>query len=259
MFSAIRSRIHTSPATVIASLALVFAMTGGAYAAGRYVITSTKQISPKVLKSLKGNAGKAGANGANGAPGATGPQGSPGPAGPQGPAGAAGGSGTNGASVTATSVPVGSAKCEEKGGAEFKAGTAAATFACNGESGFTKTLPTGSTEMGAWTVSPSAAGIALAAISFSIPLSGALDAAHVHYIEGDASTAACPGTVEAPAAAAGNLCVYAGQILSNVTFEGIHNLGPFGNGASVSGAVVQFQGGAEEPRFGFGSWALTAA
>jgi hypothetical protein len=35
---------HLNPAMVIAMLALVFAMTGGAYAAGRYVITSTGQI-----------------------------------------------------------------------------------------------------------------------------------------------------------------------------------------------------------------------
>jgi hypothetical protein len=37
----------------VAALALVFAMSGGAYAASRYVITSTKQISLEVLESLK--------------------------------------------------------------------------------------------------------------------------------------------------------------------------------------------------------------
>ena len=73
MLSALRKRLHLTPGTVIATLALVFAMTGGAYAAGKYVITSTKQISPKVLKSLKGATGKAGATGATGA---TGPAGS---------------------------------------------------------------------------------------------------------------------------------------------------------------------------------------
>jgi hypothetical protein len=39
-------------ADVSVSLALVFAMTGGAYAARKIIITSTKQISPKVLKKL---------------------------------------------------------------------------------------------------------------------------------------------------------------------------------------------------------------
>jgi hypothetical protein len=46
-----------SYANVAVTLALVFAMTGGAYAAKKYVITSTKQISPKVLKELKGVSG----------------------------------------------------------------------------------------------------------------------------------------------------------------------------------------------------------
>ncbi len=53
-----------SYANVAATMALVFAMSGGALAAGRYLITSTKQISPKVLKALEGKAGPKGATGA---------------------------------------------------------------------------------------------------------------------------------------------------------------------------------------------------
>ncbi|HEX4306232.1 MAG TPA: hypothetical protein VHZ54_09365 [Solirubrobacterales bacterium] len=64
-----------------ATLALVFAMSGGALAASHYVITSKKQISPTVLKSLKGKPGKAGAAGKTGA---TGPAGATGAAGPAG-------------------------------------------------------------------------------------------------------------------------------------------------------------------------------
>jgi hypothetical protein len=45
-------RRHLSYANVTATLALVFAMTGGALAANHYLLTSTKQISPKVLKQL---------------------------------------------------------------------------------------------------------------------------------------------------------------------------------------------------------------
>ena len=85
MFSRIRKR--TTYTNVVMTLVLVFVMTGGAYAASKYVITSTKQISPKVLKALKGANGK---NGANGAPGGTGP------AGRAGPAGSAGGSAKKG-------------------------------------------------------------------------------------------------------------------------------------------------------------------
>jgi len=65
-------RRHLSYANVVATLALLFAMSGGALAANHYLINSTKQISPKVIKKLKG---KHGAKGARGATGATGPQG----------------------------------------------------------------------------------------------------------------------------------------------------------------------------------------
>ena len=65
-------------ANVAATLALVFAMSGGALAAKHYLVSSTSQISPKVLKELKGKAGPGG------------------PAGPAGPAGASGANGTAG-------------------------------------------------------------------------------------------------------------------------------------------------------------------
>ena len=47
-------------ANVTATLALVLAMSGGAVAANHYLVNSTKQISPKVLKKLTGKTGKAG-------------------------------------------------------------------------------------------------------------------------------------------------------------------------------------------------------
>jgi hypothetical protein len=89
-------RRHLSYANVAATLALVFAMSGGALAANSYLINSTKQINPKVLKKLKGNAGKVGANGAAGATGAAGPQGAGGKEGPQGKEGGPGKEGTPG-------------------------------------------------------------------------------------------------------------------------------------------------------------------
>jgi hypothetical protein len=75
---------HLNPATVIATLALVFAMTGGAYAANHYVITSTRQIKPRVLKKKAKAKVKAGPAGPKGAPGATGRPGPPGAAGAAG-------------------------------------------------------------------------------------------------------------------------------------------------------------------------------
>jgi hypothetical protein len=82
-------RRHLSYANVAATVALVLSMCGGALAAGHYLITSTNQVSPKVLKKLKGRAG---------APGTTGPHGAQGAAGPTGPQGAVGQQGTTGPS-----------------------------------------------------------------------------------------------------------------------------------------------------------------
>jgi hypothetical protein len=86
-------RKRLSYANVTATLALVFAMSGGAMAANHYLITSTKQINPKVLKKLTG---KPGTNGTAGATGPTGPAGSPGAAGAKGEAGSPGKNGEPG-------------------------------------------------------------------------------------------------------------------------------------------------------------------
>src|SRR3954454_13640276 len=97
-------RARMTYANVVATLALLFAMSGGALAAKHYLLTSTGQISPNVLKELKkpgargatgpagsaGPTGAPGANGVNGAPGVkgeTGPEGKQGPKGEPGPAG----------------------------------------------------------------------------------------------------------------------------------------------------------------------------
>jgi hypothetical protein len=80
-------RRHLNYANVVATLALVFAMSGGALAAGHYLINSTKQINPKVLKKLKGNVGPRGHTGANGTNGAAGANGATGPEGAKGSAG----------------------------------------------------------------------------------------------------------------------------------------------------------------------------
>jgi hypothetical protein len=92
MFTAVRR--HISYANVAATLALVFSMSGGALAAKHYLISSTKQINPKVLNKLRG---KGGARGPTGATGLQGPIGKEGPRGIAGLNGANGTNGTNGA------------------------------------------------------------------------------------------------------------------------------------------------------------------
>jgi hypothetical protein len=83
-------------ANVAATLALIFSMSGGALAASHYLINSTKQINPKVLKKLTGKTGAAGLAGKQG------------PTGKEGPAGKEGAKGETGANLTAeTTLPSG--------------------------------------------------------------------------------------------------------------------------------------------------------
>jgi hypothetical protein len=270
MFSAIGRRMRVSPATVIASLALVLALSGGAYAAGRYVITSTKQISPKVLKSLQGKAGPAGANGAQGAAGPAGAQGAQGPAGPRGETGAAGRDGSaGGAGVRGVTGPT-------------------------GQTGFTAMLPKEATETGAWSMNGGTPGgesvQVVGSISFPIPLAEALGSfLKVHFIAADGKeiapgseepkwkeqpSTACPGNVKEPKAEAGNLCVYQadGGGFAEVSLEpsgsafrpeilpaGSNKIGLRSyEGAGVSGATLLAFTVEGVSAAGWGSWAVTA-
>jgi hypothetical protein len=82
-------------ANVVATLALALALGGtGAWAASSYLITSTSQIKPSVLKALHGARG---GHGKPGPAGIAGVQGKPGPAGVAGAAGPAGATGATGA------------------------------------------------------------------------------------------------------------------------------------------------------------------
>ena len=245
MFSALRKRIRVSPTTVIATLALVFAMTGGAYAAKKYLITSTKQISPSVLKALQGKAGAAGANGAQGAAGAQGPAGPQGAAGAgtpgkEGAPGTPGAKGTTGA--TGKSVELGTALGCKEGGTSVEVEHEPATEkeVCNGEKGVIhpgETLPSKASETGAWSYGemealksnetahlPTPVNITA---SFPIPLSAALGAGHAHFIYTNGEelvvnlgtgeveevhSSACEGTAAAPIVKPGNFCMYAVHI-----------------------------------------------
>jgi hypothetical protein len=279
MLSAIRKRLTYT--NVAMTLALVFAMSGGAYAAGKYLITSTKQISPKVLKSLKGASGAKGANGATGPAGASGPAG---PTGPTGPAGGAGPAGSNGASATTESFAGNAHGCKE-GGTLVKSASGE-TPVCNGEKGKQgtpgtpgaihpgETLPSGASETGVWVDSAAVGTQQPAAISFPIPLAEPLawgegiagePENQVHYINqlgkevpsvGTelSSHPACLGTVEKPEATPGNLCIYAHIASPTGQNENITNPAggaTFGFGAATTGALLD----AAESR---GTWAVTA-
>lgn len=258
MFSSIRKRF--TYANVALTVALVFAMSGGAYAASKYLITSTKQISPKVLKELKGAKGPAGP---------TGPAGPPGPAGPAGKDGANGTSGGPGESVTSASIGKG-AGCAE-GGSKFTVG-GKETFACNGKPGeegkpgepwAVGGLPQGATEMGTWAVidMPVKYGgeTAATSISFNVPLKAALTEAKVHIIPAGTVTdpAGCKGEVSKPEAESENLCVFEQGSPLNVA-----EITPFSpetseSGAGRAGTVLLVHATAEERIAVTGTWAVT--
>ena len=254
MFQSIRR--HLNATTLVAIFALVFAMTGGAYAAKKYLITSTKQIKPSVLKQL---AGKAGANGVAGPAGAVGPQGPAGPAGAQGPAGPAGAKGEAGAA--------GAPGKDGKDGAPGVKGADGSPWTVGG------TLPKGASETGAWIApvsaeksSPEAEKTELATISFAIPLAAPLDGGHVHYVtvvevEKGELPEGCAGSVEEPVAEAGFLCVFEGKLSSPVggATEGAFVLQPnkFAPGTGRTGALIFLVSEKAESRF-VGTWVVTA-
>ncbi len=231
MFSMMRKRF--TYANVAMTLALVFAMSGGAYAAGHYLITSTKQISPKVLSALKGRSG------ASGVPGAAGPTGAAGPAGPAGVKGETGLAGPEG--------PAGKGEKGEKG-------PAGSPWTDGG------TLPEGATETGAWSAYTKATGNDPAAISFPIPLASVptFEVATNYIPSNESPTAQCPGTAANPKAASGNLCVYAGEDEEHtVEFKKALNPGGEGvEGPGKTGVVLLFFGG--NIGYAYGSWAVTA-
>jgi hypothetical protein len=250
MFSSIRKRLTW--ANVAMTLALVFAMTGGAYAAKKYLITNTKQISPKVLKQLQGKTGPAGPAGAQG------PAGPQGPAGANGKDGAPGANGKDGASVTSaaftgTEEPAGE-PCAGQGGSSL-ASASGTTYACNGARGpagpITGALPSGVTLRGDWFVyNPNGTTPAFTpvAISFGLTLSSAPE---FHFLRfGEKLAGHCEGTAAAPTAEKGNVCVYTSEA-EEVRSYPVQNQSPDPASGVLLNVFLEGGGNAK------GSWAVT--
>ncbi len=296
MFSALRKRM--SYANVVATLALFFALSGGAaYAASHYLITSTKQIKPSVLASLKGKPGPAGANGAQGPAGPAGAAGAAGAKGENGAAGGQGPQGNNGTSATTKSFAGkktnGSEKCEN-GGVEVTSasGVSLVCSGTNGKTGFTKTLPEGETETGTWAVGAfeesAVSGTLKGSLSFAIPLTTALpggsactkivsgriaSGCHVHYIntagkemvvngetfkDEEIESSGCPGNVTTPTAEPGNLCVYAGEVVGVVISSGRITDPATGESGAATSGAIISGAVTENGATAYGTWAVTA-
>jgi hypothetical protein len=292
MFSRFREHFGTA-GLVVSIVALVAALAGGAIAAnggpggssdGKASASATKK-GPRGPRGPRGPAGPAGLAGAQGAKGDTGAPGTPGANGKDGADGAAGSAGQ---SVTVTLEPPG-ANCESGGFKMVSAGPKT-SYVCNGSNGSQGsegspwtaggTLPAGETETGAWAFGKAPAGTADefdVPISFSIPLAAPLDGSHVHFVESHGAEGLkevvfnfgteeieyltptnCVGTAEAPTAAPGHLCVYAGSMLNSLIIGNLSiNKVSGGEGASTAGArmtALEVQANGR----GRGSFAVTA-
>jgi hypothetical protein len=247
MFSSLRDRFGIPG--VIAVVALVFAMAGGAWAAKGVIITKLNQISPSVQKQLKGKVGPAG------------PAGSAGSAGSKGDTGAKGDAGTPGTSATTITFPGVKGSCTV-GGIEVKSASPPVNV-CNGKEGSPWTagglLPPGETETGAWsgvTQTTDFGPAAIVPISFSIPLGAELGGANTHFSSEVGFATNCPGTAEEPEANEGHLCVYVGHNVGAtfITFQTPAKLSF--SGAGTTGAVLLLEG--EPGKIAWGTWAVTA-
>jgi hypothetical protein len=195
---------------------------------------------------------KAGPRGPAGPKGATGAMGATGPAGVTGPAGATGATGPQG--------PQGPAGANGEPGKEGKEGPAGPAGTFGGEA-----LPAGKSLSGYWAGSgygdegsPNAGvGIAIAAVSYAVPLSAM---PHLIYIdeqevEEEITPAGCTGNAKEPGADPGNLCIFA-ETETNISPE-----------QSVEGNLVSGVSGFRVTGFTSakgrvvlaGTWAVTAA
>lgn len=231
-------RKHINPASILALVALVFAVTGGAYAASgggagkphaTALIAKSKKKTTSGKPGPRGPAGPAGPAGTAGPAGPAGPQGSAGAKGENGANGSNGGegkkgeNGSNGTSATTESFTGEEHGCEE-GGLLVKSASSPAAV-CNGKQGNAGspwpgggTLPVGATETGTWQVqweprnsTPKMGadiGGLLAPISLPIQLKEALPYTDFEIVAEKATGTKCTGSVEHPTAPEDFFCVY---------------------------------------------------
>lgn len=282
MFMQVRERLGGA-GLVVAIIALVVALGGGAYAASATQSAKkssaglTKKQEKQVIALIKANAksapsGAAGPQGAAGTPGAKGDKGPQGEKGIQGEKGTDGTNGTNGTpgtngkSAKVTPVAPAAPECQGLGGTLVEVEPEPAAEVCNGKEGSPWTaggkLPVGSTETGTWSLNATEEDTEVVApISFPIRLISELGPGTVHFQGESEFATTCKGEVRFPKADSGNLCVYYRECpgfvcgeLENATFEFFTD--PSGTeGGGVSGVLMHF--GVTGSAHGFGSWAVT--
>jgi hypothetical protein len=256
-----RIREHFGTAGLLVAIAaLVAALAGTAFAATKLNSTQKKEVK-SIAKSFQGK----GPAGAKGDPGAAGTAGAP------GAKGDAGSNGSSGTSATTESFNGALHGCTE-GGVVVKSASPEA-IVCNGkkgtngedgETGFTETLPPEKTETGTWSFESNGTAYNVSPISFPIPLA-ATDASQitVHYWrESDVThDPECTGTIDAPDAEPGVLCMYIAEKFEADNVGGNPPIAiPDGSGepgVGTNGAVVNYES-VTAGKHQYGTFAITA-
>jgi Collagen triple helix repeat (20 copies) len=231
MFSRIHEKLGTA-GFIIAIVALIAALSGTALAAMGLNGKQKKEVT-KIAKKYAGHDGKDGAPGAPGATGQQGPKGDKGDSGATGdvgPAGAQGEPGQNGQPGEDGFCSEGEPEC---------------------------VLPAGSTLTGSWAANSSGTTeLDSAYFAISYPLR-VVTKPEVRVVSpGEAPTTDCPGSLAAPDAEPGFLCIYQ---------EGNFNaVGPAGwvglTEDYSSGLIAKLEPATVgQPVFSWGNWAVTAA
>jgi hypothetical protein len=236
----------------VAIIALVFAMVGGAYAAGKLTTKQKKEVE-KIAKKYAGKPGSPGAAGTAGTNGTNGKDGTNGT------------SGAAGKGVVVETVNTGVAtECSKLGGTSFHPeGSASKSFACNGKEGkegnpWTElgTLPEGATETGAWGTQSAGAGSIYVPVSLPLPM--AVESPKLVVLKSDESNAECPGiTAGVPSAEPGNICLYLSLGGGALSYIGL-SFSPQGSiGAGPTGAVPVFECAGPGPCTIIATWAAS--
>jgi hypothetical protein len=250
-FKRLMRRLGTNgPGLTVAVVAMIVALTGGAFAATGALTGKQKKEVKTIAKQYAGKPGQTGAPGSQGAAG---------PVGAKGDTGGQGVPGKDGTSVTVSEIEAGEPECEAQGGAIVKDNKASSVEIeiCNGKDGSPwtagGTLPPEATETGSWAFTgssedPSDVEKILVPISFPVPLAAErLKGADVHF-SGEAEAANffgpdkdCPTGIEdfPPAALPGKLCVY---VTSGAGFEykAIRSSFTTNKGAGSAGGYLEF-------------------
>jgi hypothetical protein len=245
----------------VAVLALVLALVGGAYAAGGLTKAQEKQVT-KIAKKYAGKPGATGPAGANGTNGTNGKEGAPGALGKDG--------------VSVTTSAASNIECPTAGGIKVTSASGN-TKVCNGQTGFTETLPSGKTETGDWSAVYEATAVnqpGSSPISFSIPLGAAPIPNFIGVEEGEGQASEntalipshCKGTVAHPEAVAGNLCVFQNASVNTTEWKIVPTLGarfqdPQGGSlaaAGTNGTILYVASESAGLTNANGSWAVTA-